>query len=150
MTLWFSLLSLTEVKIPLKSQQWLRRRSLNKRQPLQRLLYRTGCTIPMNHATASVIRWVKRSFSVGSKLGFLRFFFISLCDWSRKLVSLSRPIRFKLKLVVATWSLAFSHASGNLLVLGLIFSLVPCNIFFSWLAVVITLALENKFCPTHF
>ena len=42
------------------------------------------------------------------------FCFPSLCDWSRKLATLSRPIRCKSK-TNQTCSLAFSRAFGNLL-----------------------------------
>ena len=40
----------------------------------------------------------------------------SLCDWSRKLAPLSKPIRCKLKLIITTWSPAFSRAFGSLFV----------------------------------
>ena len=53
--------------------------------------------------------------SVKSNQGLLWFNSTSLCDWSRKLVSLSQPIKCKLK-PFTTWSPAFSRAWGCLLV----------------------------------
>ena len=60
--------------------------------------------------------------SVKSNQGLLWFNSTSLCDWSRKLVSLSQPIKCKLK-PFTTWSPAFSRAWGCLLVFYFLFSL---------------------------
>ena len=60
--------------------------------------------------------------SVKSNQGLLWFNSTSLCDWSRKLVSLSQPIRCKLK-PFTTWSPAFSRAWGCSLVF-LVFVLI--------------------------
>ena len=58
----------------------------------------------------------------------LYFCFASLCDWSRKPVPLSQPIRFKP--TTATLSLTFSRVKSDSLIV-VEFLLAPCKISFA-------------------
>ena len=81
--------------------------------------------------------------SVKSNPGLLWFCFVSLCDWSRKLVPLSQPIRFKTK-TNESWSFVFfTFQIVYLFYFG--FSMAPFHIFLTseWLSWLLWLWCEN-------
>ena len=82
-------------------------------------------------------------FSVESNPGLLLFCFSSLCDWSRKLASLSQPVRLRLK-TITTWALAFSRATSCLLVYILSSHWFPAIIPFPIIGCCITSVLALK------
>ena len=82
-------------------------------------------------------------FSVESNPGLLLFCFSSLCDWSRKLASLSQPVRLRLK-TITTWALAFSRATSCLLVYILSSHWFPAIIPFPMIGCCITSVLALK------
>ena len=82
-------------------------------------------------------------FSVESNPGLLLFCFSSHCDWSRKLASLSQPVRLRLK-TITTWALAFSRATSCLLVYILSSHWFPAIIPFPMIGCCITSVLALK------
>ena len=60
----------------------------------------------------------------------LQFCFISLCDWSRKLAPLSKPVKCRYEKPISSWSVAFSRASTRLIVFDFSLDRDDVDLFF--------------------